>query len=212
MGGECGNLSCRIFRSVKKIVFTEAVVGQGASGSFRAEDNVVKERNAHQLSALGNGLGQLRVGVAGCGVTAGMVVSHDDACSVGDECRAKDGTRVCRDGGESASGNKASANELFATVQHEKYQIFFGLIPQIADEVVIHGTRTAHFSAFQIFFHRSLSQFKGRRQGGGFGGADALAAFHDFPRIHGTQISKRACCFLDECGQFQHGASLQTCV
>lgn len=170
---------------------------------------MVKERDAHQFPALGDGFGKLYVGIAGGGVAAGVVVRHDDAGGVGDEGGAEDGARVGGDGGEGAAGDEAAADELFAAVQHEQDQVFLCLITQVADEVVIHRARAAQFRAFQVFAHGSLAQLKGGGQGGGFCGADSFAAFHDFPGIHGAEVGERAGGFLDACCQFQHGAALQ---
>lgn len=194
---------------VQEVVFAEAVEGLGASRGLCAQDDVVKEGDVHELPALGNGFGEFYVGIAGGGVAAGVVVCHDEAGGVADDGGAEDGAGVGGDGGEGAAGDEHAADELFAAVEQEEDEVFLCLIAQVADEIVVYCARAAHFGSLQILADGALPQLEGGGQGGGLGGADSLAAFHDFPGIHGTEVGERTGGFFDAGGELQHGAALQ---
>ena len=194
---------------VQEVVFAEAVEGLGASRGLCAQDDVVKEGDVHELPALGDGFGEFYVGRAGGGVAAGVVVNHDKAGGVADDGGAEDGAGIGGDGGEGAAGDEHAADELFAAVEQEENEIFLCLIAQVADEVVIHCAGSAHFCAFHVLADGALAQLERGGQGGGLGGADSLAAFHDFPGIHGAEVGERASRFFDAGRELQHRAALQ---
>ena len=186
--------------SVQEVVFAEAVEWLCPAGCLCAQDDVVKEGDVHELAALGDGFGEFYVGIAGGGVAAGVVVYHDEAGGVADDGGAEDGARVGGDGGEGAAGNEDAADELFAAVEQEENEVFLCLIAQVADEVVVYCAGAAHFGAFHVLADGALAQLERCGQGGGFGGADAFAAFHDFTGIHGAEVGERAGGFFDAGG------------
>jgi hypothetical protein len=162
--------------------FPEAEVREGATVRMAADDDVVEELDADDIGGLADTAGHAEIGIAGGGITGGMVVDKDKAPGGVDEGGAEDIPGMGHSFIDGAVGDLLLADEAEAGIDEQDAD---GLVRQMSHaspgELIdeLGGAERLLDEALPL---SAVTDFKGGREQGGFGGAECFFCAQELGR------------------------------